>query len=47
MDDLISHPSLFTMDQKTIDVCSRWDSFCHRLYHAYQDSALKEVLRGE
>jgi len=47
MDDLISHSSLFTMDQKTIDVCSRWDSFCHRLYHAYQDSALKEVLRGE
>jgi alkylation response protein AidB-like acyl-CoA dehydrogenase len=40
---LVSHPSLFTGDEKTIDVCRRWDAFCHRLFHAYQDQALAEV----
>jgi len=46
MDELVSHPHLFGMDQKTLDVCSRWDSFCHRLYHAYQDAALREILNS-
>ncbi|HOJ13414.1 MAG TPA: acyl-CoA dehydrogenase family protein [Deltaproteobacteria bacterium] len=44
MELLTSHPSLFTMDDKTKDVCRRWDSLCHRLFHAYQDLALAEVL---
>ena len=43
MGDLISHPSLFTPDEKTVDICRRWDSFCHDLYHAYQDQAISEV----
>lgn len=43
-DELVSHPSLFTMDGKTKDVCTRWDAFCHRLFHAYQDMAMAEVL---
>ena len=43
MDEIIAHPSLFTMDEKTMDVCERWDEFCHRLFHAYQDVALGEV----
>ena len=43
MESLISHKGLFDMDRKTFDVCSRWDAFCHRLYHAYQDRALQEV----
>ena len=44
--DLVSHPSLFQMDEKTIDVCGRWDGFCHRFFHAYQDLALSEVESG-
>ncbi len=43
IEELVSHPSLFTSDEKTLDVCRRWDSFCHRLFHAYQDCALAEV----
>jgi hypothetical protein len=46
MEDLVSHPSLFSMDTETLAVCGRWDGFCHRLYHAYQDGALKEVKEG-
>ena len=40
---LVAHPHLFGMDDATIDVCRRWDSFCHKFFHAYQDLALKEV----
>ena len=42
-DKLIAHPSLFDMTEETIAVCERWDRFCHRLFHAYQDQALLEV----
>ncbi len=45
MDELIAHPSLFTMDDKTMEVCRRWDTFCHELFHAYQDAALEEIER--
>ena len=34
------------MDEKTMEICARWDSFCHGLYHAYQDIALAEVESG-
>ncbi len=43
MDELIAYPNLFAMDEKTLDICRRWDAFCHDLYHAYQDAALGEV----
>ena len=43
MEDLVGHPNLFAMDDKTMDVCGRWDGFCQKLYHAYQDCALKEI----
>jgi len=43
---LVAHPSLFSPDEKTQDVCHRWDRFCHDLTHAYQDRALSEVLSG-
>lgn len=42
--ELLAHPDLFHMDEKTIEVCRRWDAFCHRLFHAYQDLALREVM---
>ncbi len=44
--DLVSHENLFTMDDKTLEVCRRWDSFCHRFFHAYQDMAMAEVFAG-
>jgi hypothetical protein len=46
MEELLAHPDLFGQDEKTIQVCGRWDAFCHRLSHAYQDQALAEVEQG-
>jgi hypothetical protein len=43
MTELVAYPNLFQPDDKTIMICERWDRFCQRLYHAYQDQALKEV----
>jgi alkylation response protein AidB-like acyl-CoA dehydrogenase len=43
MTELSAYPNLFQMDEKTMDVCRRWDAFCHKFFHAYQDLALKEV----
>lgn len=43
MAELLAHPDLFTMDERTLEVCERWDEFCGDLYHAYQDLALTEV----
>ncbi len=43
MEELLAHPSLFTMDEKTVEVCARWDALCHRFMHAYQDRALARV----
>ncbi|MDD4357726.1 MAG: hypothetical protein PHN98_10780, partial [Smithellaceae bacterium] len=40
---IVAHPHLFQMDDVTIDICRRWDAFCHKFFHAYQDLALKEV----
>jgi hypothetical protein len=44
--ELVAHPSLLEMDEKTLLVCERWDNFCHALFHAYQDVALAEVEEG-
>jgi alkylation response protein AidB-like acyl-CoA dehydrogenase len=41
--ELVAYPDLFQPDDKTIEICKRWDDFCQRLYHAYQDQALREV----
>jgi alkylation response protein AidB-like acyl-CoA dehydrogenase len=43
MDELVNYPSLFQLDEKTIEVCERWDNLCHRFFHTYQDRALDEV----
>lgn len=45
-EELVAHPDLFQMNEKTMDVCRRWDDLCHRLFHAYQDVALAEVERS-
>ena len=41
--ELLAHPHLFAPDEKTLDICRRWDTFCADLTHAYQDLAMKEV----
>ncbi|RJP28490.1 MAG: acyl-CoA dehydrogenase [Actinobacteria bacterium] len=41
--ELLSIPHLFEMNEKTLEVCRRWDEFCARLFHAYQDLALARV----
>jgi len=41
--ELVSHPSFLVPDEKTMEICKRWDNFCHDLFHAYQNIALAEV----
>ena len=41
--ELVAYPNLFQPDEKTMDICRRWDAFCHKFFHAYQDLALSEV----
>jgi alkylation response protein AidB-like acyl-CoA dehydrogenase len=41
--ELVAYPNLFQPDEKTIDICRRWDAFCHKFFHAYQDLALHEL----
>ena len=41
--ELVAHPDLLEMDEKTRGICCRWDVFCHELFHAYQEAALQEV----
>ncbi|MGC8493739.1 MAG: acyl-CoA dehydrogenase family protein [Syntrophobacteraceae bacterium] len=43
MSELIARLDLLRMDEETTALCGRWDSLCHRLFHAYQDVALEEV----
>lgn len=40
---LLAHPNLLVLNEETLDVCERWDKFCHDFYHLYQDLALAEV----
>ena len=40
---IVAHPHLLQLDDATIDICRRWDAFCHSFFHAYQNLALKEV----
>ena len=43
IDEIVAHPSLFVPDEATLEICARWDAFCHRFFHAYQDVARAEV----
>lgn len=43
MKELVAHENIYIPDEKTLEICARWDRFCHRLFHAYQDLALAEV----
>jgi alkylation response protein AidB-like acyl-CoA dehydrogenase len=41
--EMLSVPHLFEMNEKTLEICERWDDFCARLFHVYQDLALAEA----
>ena len=43
---ILSYPNLYEMNDETIAVCEQWDNFCHRLFHAYQDIALKMTAQN-
>jgi len=43
IEPLVAHPNLLENNPVTLKICRRWDGFCHRLFHAYQDLALDEV----
>jgi len=42
---LVSYPGLVEMNAETVRICQQWDSFCARLFHAYQDLAKCEGER--
>ncbi len=41
--EITSRLDLSRMDDETVQLCAQWDSFCHKLFHCYQDLALAEV----
>jgi len=43
IESLVAHPSLNENTTATQEICRRWDDFCHRFFHTYQDLALSEV----
>ena len=42
----LSASNLFEDGDSSVTACENWDTFCHDLFHAYQDLALKEVTEG-
>jgi alkylation response protein AidB-like acyl-CoA dehydrogenase len=43
IEELTAQLDLFRIDDGSVGLCRRWDTFCHRLFHAYQELALDEV----
>jgi alkylation response protein AidB-like acyl-CoA dehydrogenase len=43
LNELLSIPHLFEMNERTLEICERFDDFCARFFHAYQDLALARV----
>lgn len=43
LEEIVAHPNLFVMDEKTVKICAQWDDLSSRLFHAYQDMALAEI----
>jgi hypothetical protein len=41
--NILAHPNLFEMSPTALRTRERWDRFCHRLFHAYQEAALGQV----
>jgi putative acyl-CoA dehydrogenase len=45
--ELLSIPHLFEMNARTLEICERFDDFCARFFHAYQDLALAGAESAE
>lgn len=45
-EELVAHPDLVMPGKETMQICERWDRFCHDLTHAFQDLALAEVEKN-
>ncbi len=43
IEELLAIPHLLEMNEKTLQACERWDDFCARFFHAYQDLALAQA----
>ena len=43
IEELLAIPHLLEMNEKTLETCERWDDFCARFFHAYQDLALAQA----
>jgi alkylation response protein AidB-like acyl-CoA dehydrogenase len=43
LEEIMEVPHFFEMSERTIKACGRWDDYCERLFHAYQDQALAEA----
>ncbi len=43
IEELVSYPDLTQDTPEVKEICKQWDSFCHRLFHVYQDTAHAEV----
>ncbi len=41
--ELLAMPHLLEMNEATLEACRRWDDFCARFFHAYQDLALAQA----
>lgn len=44
LNQFIDHGTLLGTDDKTIEMCEKWEQYCFDLTHAYQDVAHQEVL---
>jgi alkylation response protein AidB-like acyl-CoA dehydrogenase len=44
IEELVAYVDLAVMGEAAGEICRRWDCLCHRLFHAYQDLALEEVM---
>jgi alkylation response protein AidB-like acyl-CoA dehydrogenase len=47
IESLVAHPNLLENNASTRQICRRWDAFCCRLFHAYQDLTLNQVNRSD
>ncbi len=41
--EFMAIPHLLEMNEITLEMCERWDDFCARFFHAYQDLALAQA----
>ena len=44
MKKFMAYPNFFEMTPEVISLCAEWDHFCQKLFHEYQNIAMKDVL---